>query len=84
MAIYLLYKYAPGDTEQKPLLNKYTREKNKKVSCFIGVTYVIIGFITSDEIISNILLLVLVLECVMINPITYKFLKRRYNNYEYY
>ena len=84
MIIYFLYKYAPADTEAKPLLNKCTREKNKKISLLIGAVYISMSFITSDEVMSNILLMVLVLECVVIHPITYKIFKRRYNNYEYF
>lgn len=82
--IYFLYKYAPADTEAKPLLNRSKREKNKKISIFIGIVYISVAFIISDKVISNILLLVLILECVVIHPITYKIFKRRYNNYEYF
>ena len=30
MTIYLLYNYAPADTEARPLLNENTRKKKKK------------------------------------------------------
>lgn len=82
--LYFIYKYAPADTEAKPLLNKNTREKNKKLSIFIGTIYISMSLITSDKVMSNILLLVLVLECIVIHPITYKIFKRRYNNYEHF
>lgn len=84
LSIYLIYKYAPADTEEKPILNLDTRKKKKKFSIFIGIIYILISFIFPDKVIGNIFLFILILECVMINPLTYKLFNRRYNNYEDY
>ena len=82
--IYLIYKYAPADTEEKPILNLDTRKRKNTISIYTGIIYILISFIFPNKAIGNIFLLVLILECIMINPVTYKLFNRRYNNYEYF
>ncbi|MEJ8552731.1 accessory gene regulator B family protein [Tepidibacter sp. Z1-5] len=82
LMLYILYKYAPADTEQRPLLNALTRKKKKKSSILVGIIYIIISLIYPTQILSNIFLFVLLLECIAIHPITYKIFNRRYRNYE--
>lgn len=84
ICIYIIYKYAPSDTEERPCLNSEIRRSNKLKSLILGSIYISISFIFSNKIISNMLLLSLFIQCLMICPITYKIFNRRYNNYEYY
>lgn len=82
LMLYTLYKYAPADTEQRPLLNPSTRKRKKIFSILIGIVYILISLICINQIISNIFLFVLLLECIAIHPNTYKLFNRRYRNYE--
>lgn len=82
LILYILYKYAPADTEQRPLLNSLTRKKKKNSSILVGIIYIVISLICTNQILSNIFLFVLLLECIAIHPITYKIFNRRYRNYE--
>ncbi|MCT4507726.1 MAG: accessory gene regulator B family protein [Tepidibacter sp.] len=84
LVIYFICKYAPADTEERRLLNETTRKRKNKIYIFIGIIYITISFVFPNKVISNIFLLILVLECIMIHPITYKLFNRRYNNYEYF
>lgn len=84
ITLYSIYRYAPADTEKKPILNPIIR-KNKKTSSFlIAFFYIFFSFTFSDYVITNIFFLTLILLSIVINPLTYKLLNRRYNNYEYY
>ncbi|WFD09945.1 accessory gene regulator B family protein [Tepidibacter hydrothermalis] len=80
--LYILYKYAPADTEQRPLLNALTRKKKKISSILVGIIYIILSLVCTTQTISNIFLFVMLLECIAIHPITYKIFDRRYKNYE--
>lgn len=82
LILYILYKYAPADTEQRPLLNSLTRKKKKNSSLLVGFIYILISLICTNQTLSNIFLFVLLLECIAIHPITYKIFNRRYRNYE--
>ncbi|WP_099189873.1 accessory gene regulator B family protein [Tepidibacter mesophilus] len=80
--LYIIYKYAPADTEQRPLLNPLTRKTKKNFSILIGIIYICISLICTNQTVSNIFLFVLLVECIAIHPITYKIFNRRYKNYE--
>ncbi len=80
LGIILLYLYAPSDTEKRPIVNKKKRMRFKYLSTGIGVIYFILIIIFR----SNYLLFGLVIEVVMILPITYKIFKMPYNNYKNY
>lgn len=73
-------KYAPADTEKKPIVNKNVRKKLKTKSCIIVILYS--SFILFNEgYIANIMLLCMITELLTILPITYKLFNARYNNY---
>ncbi|WP_416390131.1 accessory gene regulator B family protein [Tepidibacter hydrothermalis] len=84
ICIYILYKYAPADTEERPCLSEKIRKSNKSKALTLGFIYILASFIVYNRVISNMFLLSLFIQCLMISPITYKIFKRRYNNYEYY
>lgn len=76
--IFLIY--SPADTPKKPLVNKYKRKKLKYYS-LITVTFYIIGLFTLNDLISNIIILVLIYQSILISPLLYKILNINYNNY---
>lgn len=84
LSIYFIHKYSPADTEELPILNENIRRKNNKISIFLGGILILISFIYPNKIISNVLLFTLLLQIIMIHPITYKLFNRRYNNYVQY
>lgn len=78
--LILVIKYAPADTEYKPLYSKKIRRKLKFRSIiFVIITYCFSLFLTSMY--SNIIIFIVFIGCLTILPITYKIFKRRYRNY---
>lgn len=82
--LIFIYKYAPADTEKRPLINKKKRELYKYLSVLICLIYISIIIYTSNQFISNLLLFSILTETIFILPITYKLLNLKYNNYLYY
>ena len=77
---YLLY--APADTIKRPLPNKRKRIIRKILTILIGIIYTLIILLFNNSFITPLLLSSLVIEFLVINPITYKIFKQPYNNYK--
>lgn len=76
--------FAPADTPKRPLTNERKRHIRKIFSVIIAIIYTISLFLIQDIIISKMILTALIIETIMINPITYKIFKQQYNNYKMY
>lgn len=79
--LVIYFKYAPADTEEKPYLNPLTRKQLKVKSILTTIGYFFISITVKNMFFSNILINVLWIEGILISPIIYKLLNRRYNNY---
>ena len=77
----LIYIYAPADTKKRPIINKNKRLRLKIISTSIAIIYIIISLYIKKNFILNSLMFGLILETIMILPITYKTFKLPYNNY---
>lgn len=77
---YLLF--APADTVKRPLTNKKKRVIRKVFSCIFSIVYIILIFLLNNNLYSNAILSALIIETVLINPITYIILHTPYNNYK--
>lgn len=74
--------FAPADTIKRPLTNEKKRKYRKIASVILSIVYSIAIFLINTRIVSNTLLISLIIEAIMINPLTYKALKMPYNNYK--
>lgn len=83
-AVILLAKYAPADTEKRPLINAKKRKKLKLVSLFKGILYLLLIIFFEDSIVSGYLLCGLLEAILMIHPGIYKLFNMTYNNYKNY
>jgi len=72
--------YSPADTPKRPLINQTKRNKLKKFSLITILIY-IIGIFTLNDIYSNILILVLFYQSLLISPFLYKITNTNYKNY---
>lgn len=77
---YLLF--APADTIKRPLPNKKKRIIRKTATILIGTLYLSLIIILHNNYLSALLLSSLVIEAIIISPITYKIFKQPYNNYK--
>ena len=83
-AIAMIYKYAPADTEDVPVISKKERKKRKIISYIISSLMIIAGCVIQNSIISNILLLGVLMQTVTITRVAYKITKNKYGHEEDY
>lgn len=84
IAITLIAIFAPADTVKRPLIKKNKRIKWKILSIIISIIYFIISIFINDNMIINYLIFGLLIECILINPLTYKAFNMPYNNFKNY
>lgn len=92
LTLYVLYSiifilitiYAPADTIKRPLIRKSKRQKFKLLSILVTSIYFTISLISKNDLLTNSLTIGLLIECILINPLTYKIFKMPYNNYKNY
>lgn len=84
ICIICLVKYAPADTEKRPIINKKKRIKYKILSTGMGIIYLILIVMFNNNLISNYMLVGMIESIIMIHPFVYKIFKLSYNNYKNY
>ena len=80
--LLLIIKYAPSDTVKRPLKNKKKRSIYKILSIIISIIYIILSILVKDNTLSNCFLFALVIQVIVILPITYKIFGVPYNNHK--
>lgn len=76
--------WAPADTPKRPLIRKRQRLKAKIISIIIVILYSIMYLAINISIIKNVIIYALLIQTILINPLTYKITNTRFNNYKYY
>lgn len=84
IALISMILWAPADTPKRPLIRKKHRLKCKILSCMIVLIYTIIFSFSNISIINNAMLFALLIQLLIINPLTYKITNTQFNNYKYY
>ena len=90
--LYILYLilflifiiYSPADTVKRPLIKKGKRIRFKVLSSLIVFVYFSLTFIVKNNYFTNYLVFGLLIEGILILPITYKLFKMPYKNYKSY
>ena len=76
--------FAPADTEKRPLINKKKRKIYKILSIIISIIYMTIAIVIKDTTLSNCFIFAIVIQIIIMLPITYKIFGVSYNNYKNY
>lgn len=76
--------FAPADTEKRPLINKKKRKIYKMLSIIISIIYMTIAIVIKDNTLSNCFIFAIVIQIIIMLPITYKIFGVSYNNYKTY
>lgn len=76
--------FAPADTVKRPLIRKKRRIIYKVLTVIIGIIYLTIIIICKNNFIQNCLSASMLIETILISPLTYKIFKMPYNNYKSY
>lgn len=84
LAIVLIFKYAPADTQKAPIIKKKNRMKKKIISIILCMLYVVISILSPNQIMSNLIIFSIYIEILLILPISYKIFDLPYNNYKAY
>lgn len=81
LLLICIIRYAPADTEKRPLIHKKKRAIYKIITSFIAAIYIVIMFLTTNTSIQSTLFYSLLLEVFVIHPLSYKMFNLPYNNY---
>ena len=76
--------FAPADTIKRPLIRKKRRRIYKILTISLGMFYLIVTIFTKNPFIRNALSFVMLIEAILICPLTYKVFKMSYKNYKTY
>ena len=76
--------FAPADTVKRPLIRKKRRIIYKVLTVIIGIIYLAMIIICKNNFIQNCLSASMLIETILISPLTYKIFKMPYNNYKSY
>lgn len=84
LSVICFFLYAPADTKKRPLVRKNRRIKFKIFTVSIALIYLFIFLYTDNALIRNIISSSMLIESVLIHPLTYRVFKLPYKNYESY
>lgn len=76
--------FAPADTEKRPLINKKKRKIYKILSIIISIIYMTIAIVIKNNTLSNCFIFAIIIQIIIMLPITYKIFGVSYNNYKTY
>ena len=82
--VLLIGIFAPSDTVKRPIINKKKRIIYKILSILISSIYVTLSIFIKNNTLSNCFIFALVIQIIVILPITYKIFGVPYNNYKNY
>lgn len=80
--ILLVLIFAPADTEKRPLKIKKKRIIYKVLATIMAVIYIVLSFVIKDNTIGNCFFFAVIIQIIIILPITYKIFGVEYNNYK--
>jgi len=82
ISIILILLYAPGDTEERPLVSKKLRRDLKIKSLAITILFYITILLIESNVYSNIITYSILEEALVITPAFYKLFGKTTNNYK--
>ena len=74
--------FAPADTIKRPLIRKKRRVIYKTLTIIIGTLYLILIIFSKNEFLQSALAFSMLIEAILICPLTYKMFNMSYNNYK--
>lgn len=83
-SVILIYKYAPADTKKRPLIKEKKRNIYKFITTIKCIILNIFIIFIKNNIITNLIILGIYAEVIVILPKTYKLFNMSYGNYKNY
>lgn len=81
VSFIIILIYSPADTVKRPIIKKKKRIIFKILSILITFMFFILSLKIKNNLIINSMIIGLLIECILILPITYKIFKLPYKNY---
>ena len=81
-SLIVLWKNAPADTEDKPIINKERRARLRMGALGTTTILFIYSFITKDYVIGNICIMSFTASSIFTMPMVYKIYGRKFENYK--
>lgn len=72
--------FAPADTKKRPFYNKKKKFIRKILTIAVGIIYLIGAITIKNSTISKLFLIAIIIQAIVINPITYMIMNEPYNN----
>ncbi|WP_160692152.1 accessory gene regulator B family protein [Clostridium sp. C2-6-12] len=82
LSLLLVFLYAPGDTEERPLVSKKLRKQLKIKSILIVIAFFISIFVIESKIYTNLITFGILEAALVITPIVYRLFGKKTNNYK--
>lgn len=84
LCVICFYLYAPSDTKKHPLIKRKKRLFLKFITVSISILYTFMCLLISNNFLSNAFMFAMIIEAIIILPLTYKTFNLPYNNYKQY
>lgn len=75
---------SPADTIKRPIISAKRRKIYKYMSITISIIYSLLGICIKNQLLANSFIFSILLQTIIISPITYKIFGLSYNNYKNY
>lgn len=82
VSIISFLPFAPADTIKRPMKNKRKRLVRKILTIITGVIFLICGILINRYSIYTLFFLAIIIQAIVVNPLTYKIMCQPYNNYK--
>ncbi len=82
LCLFSFIFFAPADTPKRPLTNQKKRHIRKMCSIACAIVYIVIILLFKETLVTKLVFTSLIIETIMINPITYKIFHQTFNNYK--
>ena len=84
ICLLIFVLHAPSDTPKRPLIRKKRRVIYKVSTALVSLIFIFIIYKTDNNLVHNAILASMIIEAVLIHPLTYKIFNIPYNNYKSY
>jgi len=84
LCVTCFYLYAPGDTKKHPIIKRKKRKTLKCLTVCISIIFTYLCLQVENNFMSNAFLFAMLIEAILVTPLTYKMFKLPYNNYKTY
>lgn len=72
--------FAPADTKKRPFKNKRKKIIRKVLTIVTGIIYLACSIVIKDTTVSVLFITAIIIQAIIVNPITYRIMNEPYNN----